>query len=195
MSTLDCTLGRPARRDSGLVNLRARQYEPGTGRFTAIDPLTTSARVPSARSVSGPAEKGIRLDDIGGLFNSGYLAAVFRLHFSASRIGDISRLLNPIDLETYGYANGDPVDLSDPRGLEAEEEAIEVEIADATVEPAWKLGTVAACEAKFDYDLYRCAESAATNMMYSENTLEAELALCYGWAIRQYVLCLGRTPN
>jgi len=72
------------------------------------------------------------------------------------------------------------------------EGGIEIEIAETTVDPAWKLGTVAACEAKFDYDLFRCSGSVSTNVMYSENTIEAELALRYTWAIRQYVLCTTR---
>ena len=54
-------------RDIGLINLRARQYEPATGRFLTLDPLTYGRRQPSRENVYlyGAADPVNRLDPSG----------------------------------------------------------------------------------------------------------------------------------
>jgi RHS repeat-associated protein len=84
--------------DLGLINLRARQYSAGTGRFYTIDPLD---RVPSVRP-----QVTMRGDAIGGVTKS----------FFDNR--------GSLNGNRFGYANADPINGMDPTGRDdAEEEA------------------------------------------------------------------------
>ena len=44
----------PADRDTGQVSLRARRYDPGTGRFTQPDPLGAAWGHPFAYAANNP---------------------------------------------------------------------------------------------------------------------------------------------
>ncbi len=98
--------------DLGLVNLRARYYNPSTGRFLTIDPLDAVTPALPADLADGTNE--------GQNVDSPYIRAVVELfgmgHPPRQRV------------KRYLYAGGDPSNLSDPSGLvEGVEEGISVE--------------------------------------------------------------------
>jgi RHS repeat-associated protein len=92
--------------DLGLVNLRARQYRPGTGRFLSLDPLDLSTNTEPADMKFGSAIASIKDPYMGNTMN---LIAADR-----SRWG--GRVLDPLNWNRYVYANAKPVDLVDPSG-------------------------------------------------------------------------------
>jgi len=94
--------------DLGLVNLRARQYKPNAGRFMTFDPLD-----------AGDVGYGtLALAEINGSFDFGgdpYGRSIIQLSWSSQ--DPSARLLRPVEMHRFAYANGDPVDVLDPSGL------------------------------------------------------------------------------
>jgi RHS repeat-associated protein len=91
--------------DLGLINLRARYYQPVTGRLITVDPLdiqntSSTPSDPQADTLS-PAHFGLVLDVTGPSQRQPELRAFF-----------------PSSLNRYLYTSADPINFSDLRGLD-----------------------------------------------------------------------------
>jgi RHS repeat-associated protein len=93
--------------DLGLMHLRARQYDPATGRFVTSDPRDLLQPVTALPSVEIP-----------GLAQYPYTRAIFELLLSGRLPPERDRLLRPIGTHRYLYAADDPLDRIDPTGLD-----------------------------------------------------------------------------
>jgi len=100
--------------DLGFINLRARQYNPNTGRFITVDPLDP------ATSTGVRDEKVI--DAISAVAQP-QLRAVLDVAVSV-RVPMDQRAYAPANWNHFLYANGDAVNLHDPTGRGALEYAI-----------------------------------------------------------------------
>ena len=109
--------------DLGLLNLRARQYKPGTGRFLTIDPLDAA---------KGAAPNNRLPADVIATVTQPHFRAILEIAPELSPLND--RLLTPGVLNRYLYANGDSVNGLDPSGrLSATEYAVLQALAQALV--------------------------------------------------------------
>jgi len=109
--------------DLGLLNLRARQYKPETGRFLTIDPLDAA---------KGAAPNNRLPADVIATVTQPHFRAILEIAPELSPLND--RLLTPGVLNRYLYANGDSVNGLDPSGrLSATEYAVLQALAQALV--------------------------------------------------------------
>jgi RHS repeat-associated protein len=92
--------------DMGLINLRARQYSAGTGRFWTIDPVDV---------IANAAPRDPRVRSAIALIRQPHLRALFE---AAAPDGALlgARAFMPMVLDRYLYASADPVNLVDPSG-------------------------------------------------------------------------------
>jgi RHS repeat-associated protein len=93
--------------DLGLLNLRARQYSLDTGRFLTLDPLDID-------TADGAALLGTLVNAIAVHVPPHSRAALDLGGLSGVPLSD--RLLTPLSLKRYLYANSDPVTFIDPLG-------------------------------------------------------------------------------
>jgi RHS repeat-associated protein len=91
----------------GLINLRARQFRSETGRFSTIDPWDINPN-----TAPRDAELANTIEAVTEPHARAALALVL-----LDRVLLDKRLLAPVALNRYLYANGDAVNLSDPKGL------------------------------------------------------------------------------
>jgi RHS repeat-associated protein len=104
--------------DLGLFNLRGRQYRASTGRFVTVDLLDAVTNLANLGNGYGFT---VGSSTPRAWVKSPYAQAVLDLSSTDERKRD--RLLGPIGLHKYLYANVDPVNLGDPLGLAAAVEA------------------------------------------------------------------------
>ena len=116
--------------DLGLINLRARLYDPRTGRFLTLDPLDIKA----AQSASPGAQVANAIARI-----RPHIGAALYLD-GLSDVPSSSRLLTPLSLKRYLYASSDPLMFIDPSGrIDAISEANFIAAAYATAVVALKV--------------------------------------------------------
>jgi len=157
--------------DLGLINLRARQYRPTTGRFLTIDPS----------DVVGQATAPLRIADA---VPSPHVRALFQVMGVASPPAGAStaRMSAPATLHRFAYANGDPVLFSDPLGLMAVEYGLMAKIRAAVQAAAVRLGTAVSCSLLFTIQAALCEAE------YSGNP--AGISICIDAALIDYFVCL-----
>jgi RHS repeat-associated protein len=103
--------------DLGLINLRARQYSPSTGRFLTLDPLdidvATTVSWLSARLANAIAAR-----------TQPHFGSVLSL-VNQNGVPLTGRLLTPLSLNRHLYAGSDPVTLIDRSGQTFLEDALD----------------------------------------------------------------------
>ena len=105
----------------GLINLRARQYDPSSGRFLTLDPLDINVDANASSSSTGV------VDAIADRFLSRFLTApTFGLQrgvpsrhgqFLTTTASILGRYTSPLTFNRYIYANGDPMTFVDRTGF------------------------------------------------------------------------------
>jgi hypothetical protein len=152
--------------DLGLMNMRARQYKSDTGRFVTADP----------RELVGIASEKDAIGIQAGRFSKLVSGRALVELLSAARPTS-PRLLAVAGQHRYGYANFDPVRMSDPDGrAAADEDAILYEDKSAEIESerivAQKVRKEFVCEVKLDEDIEICYSAAPVS----------EFDYCLQWA-------------
>ena len=129
--------------DLGLYYLRARDYNPATGRFLSRDPgkSRTVASDATRNDQTSDANQGVSFYLIGGPPSTGPAS----IPVSSSTQGCSSSLSDeeirvPQAQHKYNYANGDPINLIDPSGRDA---GIEVSLEDSEIKAAEEEGVKA----------------------------------------------------
>jgi RHS repeat-associated protein/uncharacterized repeat protein (TIGR01451 family) len=105
--------------DVGLINLRARQYNPSTGRFFTLDPLDLTTSV-------GPAD--MKLASAIASVTSPYTRTALEL-LAPDHSRWEGRILEPLNWNRTIYANADPVNRFDPTGRDDTIELILIHVA------------------------------------------------------------------
>jgi len=140
--------------DLGLINLRARQYRPETGRFVTIDPLDKPALPVSKGADTRAAQEIASVADP-------LLRALADVKLSQARSLN-QYLLIPKTLSRYGYTAGDPSNLTDPTGLdEAVEESVQYTSVRVALQQLKWIGGHSYCVIKAIYQVLACDEITA----------------------------------
>jgi RHS repeat-associated protein len=166
--------------DLGLINLRARYYNQGTGRLLTLDPLDI---VPTGRQTPG-SSLGQLIPDVDYPYAQAGID-IFTSDLAGLGIGNLgfgprNRLL---------YAKGDPIDLVDPTGLtEDVEYAIQNQSVAQQIAVTRRniyIGKKVACWLEYFADLIDCDMQNGTQNM-------SGLGLCMVRANRSLFTCLRR---
>ena len=140
--------------DLGLVNLRARQYRPETGRFVTIDPLDKPASPGGDRGALGTAQEIASAADP-------VLRALADVRLTPVRPPN-QYLTSPSILSRYGYAAGEPPNLADPTGLdEAVEESVQYTSVRVALQQLKWTGGHTFCVIKAIYQVLACDQITA----------------------------------